>query len=577
MAEEPSSGAPEQHEKPDEVVGEKPPKPPPPPLSSSPSPRPESSPSPPAPATAAAVPAPAPDPAVSSSSVPAVRPAVKSAKTSAKKTLAITVPVTPNSGASDGSQQGGGCRSFSQLLAGAMASPLGNSLAMPVVAVPVDTVRLPVVAVPCFIAPAALLESPGLAGQFAMTHQAVLATVTAQAQIQLQSGYAPSSMMPTMTAVPIRQRPPSASEDNVLSSEAEKQPSSDEKLQSAQIVLKTTSGDKFNWRKYGQKQVKSSESSRSYYRCTQVNCSAKKKVEHCQDGRVIEVIYKGGHNHDPPQKIKSPRERRRHSITPGENGTLTFGIEASGTLSSPSKMEQDSGSDTPEQQLHCSSDCEADVGLKVEEDLDEEPDLKRRLTERQVAVPSPLFKAVKEPKVVVQKASDAGLSSDAYKWRKYGQKIVKGNPNPRSYYKCTQMGCPARKHVEKDSTDAKTIIMHYEGKHNHDLPPTKNGSDPPATALLMAAAAALDADGCVQSPCSSVEKSPRLEQQPDADSKIIGEKASEVGGANALESAQTLLSIGFKSTSEENVRRDGSDISPRPLFDENHAVPVPNS
>ena len=34
-------------------------------------------------------------------------------------------------------------------------------------------------------------------------------------------------------------------------------------------------------------------------------------------------------------------------------------------------------------------------------------------------------------KVVVQLESDVDILEDGYRWRKYGQKVVKGNPNPR--------------------------------------------------------------------------------------------------------------------------------------------------
>lgn len=155
MAEEPRSEAPGQLGKHAEDVGKNPQKPPTIPSSPSRKTKSKSSSS----AYDAAAAASAPDHAVASSSV-----AVKgggAAKTSALGTLAIPVPVALNSGlVSDGGHGSGDSRSFSQLLAGAMASPVGNSQATPILAVPVDAVRLPVVAVPCIIAPAALLDSP---------------------------------------------------------------------------------------------------------------------------------------------------------------------------------------------------------------------------------------------------------------------------------------------------------------------------------------------------------------------------------------------------------------------------------
>nr|QCV57348.1 WRKY transcription factor [Fagopyrum tataricum] len=65
-----------------------------------------------------------------------------------------------------------------------------------------------------------------------------------------------------------------------------------------------TSEDGYNWRKYGQKQVKGSEYPRSYYKCTHPTCVVKKKVERSHHGEITEIIYKGAHNHPKPQPTR---------------------------------------------------------------------------------------------------------------------------------------------------------------------------------------------------------------------------------------------------------------------------------
>ncbi|XP_068317328.1 probable WRKY transcription factor 49 [Pyrus communis] len=59
------------------------------------------------------------------------------------------------------------------------------------------------------------------------------------------------------------------------------------------------------------------------------------------------------------------------------------------------------------------------------------------------------------------------MADDGYKWRKYGQKSIKNSPNPRSYYRCTNPRCSAKKQVERSSEDPDTLIITYEGLHLH--------------------------------------------------------------------------------------------------------------
>ncbi|KAM0932333.1 putative transcription factor WRKY family [Dioscorea sansibarensis] len=186
--------------------------------------------------------------------------------------------------------------------------------------------------------------------------------------------------------------------------------------------------DRYNWRKYGRKKLRSSENSIGYYICTHPNCTVKKNEEYNADG-VVTVRVQGGHKHPKPDQ-------------PDRQFSDVLNEEIN---------------DDP---IHLCDSPQPGI----------EPNFKRMLVEACATDLKSTSRAMLKPTIVIKTISEVDLLDDGYRWRKYGQKPVKGNPNPRSYSKCTYLGCSVRKHVERSSSDKKVVITTYEGRHNHEVP-----------------------------------------------------------------------------------------------------------
>ncbi|KAL8208964.1 hypothetical protein R6Q57_008376, partial [Mikania cordata] len=253
----------------------------------------------------------------------------------------------------------------------------------------------------------------------------------------------------------------------------------------------------YNWRKYGQKQVKGSQYPRSYYKCTHSNCPVKKKFERSFEGHITEIIYKGTLIRHTTTRSLIPTvsgidsssdmqgDTSEHAADMQHKGGGHWGRESNFEVTSSAMVMQGQnshfessdavdGSSTFPNEEEDDHATHGSVSLDYDGEGDES-ESKRRKVEAYAADVSGATRAIREPRVVVQTTSEVDILDDGYRWRKYGQKVVKGNPNPRlsfcaSYYKCTSTGCTVRKHVERASQDLRSVITTYEGKHNNDVP-----------------------------------------------------------------------------------------------------------
>ncbi|GAB4825272.1 hypothetical protein Ancab_008145 [Ancistrocladus abbreviatus] len=249
-----------------------------------------------------------------------------------------------------------------------------------------------------------------------------------------------------------------------------------DKEASTPIVPEKPSEDGYNWRKYGQKNVKGNEFIRSYYKCSYHNCQVKKQVERAHDGQITDTTYFGKHDHPKPKPnlhVPVPSLLSVHVHIPDHHPSTAAKVKSPDvhacTTDDTVAKETNHVSIIPasnefKQVSVPTSSGTRDIGEEIENSV------QKRRKKGVDNVDAVVDKPSNEPRIVVETVSAVDIVNDGYRWRKYGQKLVKGNRNPRSYYRCSNTGCPVKKHVERASHDSTVVITTYEGQHDHDMP-----------------------------------------------------------------------------------------------------------
>ncbi|XP_022773638.1 probable WRKY transcription factor 75 [Durio zibethinus] len=116
------------------------------------------------------------------------------------------------------------------------------------------------------------------------------------------------------------------------------------------------------------------------------------------------------------------------------------------------------------------------LGLKTAENFVQKPGVKELVqigkfvgSETEMKSGKKQEKKIRKHRYAFQTRSQVDILDDGYRWRKYGQKAVKSNKFPRSYYRCTHQGCNVKKQVQRLTKDESVVMTTYEGMHSHQI------------------------------------------------------------------------------------------------------------